>query len=388
MAKLSNVTLMDGLKHSNTRFRTISGLTFLQIIHMDKYSIEAAVEHNGKHVILKTFVDQESERAVDIIETAKCLERMKLPFVAKTTFYPKELMIITTDNMNFMADVILIEEDNSNVFDYSGEEDGQHVIDAFVALTTEIIRYGYLFDRLEPRSFKYTPERGAFLSLASNFSFNGMVNTNPDTTKAFHNFLTMLLLQLIIESYNNDPENWDNTIDYVERMERFDTRRLSHYLSGDYCQDLLILLDTAESRCNYNCDELRHSLGASTLRNVLNAFQSLSSQPENDNTVDFIGTHAEGRIAVRDKKSGLMGYLDFKHNLVIDYKYIDAKDFVEGLAVCIKDDLYGVIDKYGDVIVPFDYLYLEWDSKANLFYWRDTEGNLFETPRNEFLKHK
>lgn len=386
MAKLSNVTLTDALMHSGERLKTISDLSFMEIIHMDKHSIEAAVEKSGKHMILKTLIDQESERAIDIIETAKCLERIKLPFIAKTTYYPKELMIITIDNKKLMADVILIEEDNSNIFDYSTDYDGQNIIDSFVALTTEIMRHGYLFDRLEPKSFKFSPQRGAFLSLASNFSFNGMVNTNSDTTKAFHNFLTMMILQLIIESFNGNSDNWEETIDYEEKMERFDTRRLSHFLSGNYCQEILALLDIAESRCQYNCDELRYSIGFPTLKNTLNGFQSLSSQPVDDNKIDFIGNHAEDRIAVRDRESGLMGYLDFKHNLVIDYQFIDAKDFVEGLAVCIKDDFYGVIDKFGDVIVPFEYRYLEWNSRANLFYWRDKNDDLLETPRNEFLK--
>lgn len=386
MAKLSNVTLTDALMHSSERLKTITDLSFREIIHMDKYSIEAAVNKAGKHMILKVLVDQKSERAVDIIETAKCLERMKLPFIAKITYYPKELMIITIDNQKLMADVILIEEDDSNIFDYTTDENGQNVIDSFVALTTEIIRYGYLFDRLEPKSFKYNPQRGAFISLASNFSFNGMVNTHPNTAKAFHNFLTMMVLQLIIESFNANPDNWEDVIDYEEKMERFDTRRLSHFLGGNYCQEILILLDIAESRCQYSCEELRYSLGALTLKNVLNGFQSLSSQPVDDNKIDFIGNHAEDRIAVRDRESGLMGYLDFKHSLVIDYQFIDAKDFVEGLAVCIKDEFYGAIDKFGDVIVPFEYRYLEWNSKANLFYWRDKSDNLLETPRNEFLK--
>lgn len=386
MVKLSNITLNDALSHSTQRFRTLLDITCVEIVNTEKYSIEVAVTQNGENKIVKVMVDPEAERTVEIIETAICLERMELPYIAPIKYYPKELKIITTDNQSFMSDVILIEDTQSEMFDYPAEYDGQQIINSFIRLVSEILRKGYVFDQLHPSSFRFNEKREVILSLSKSFIFDGVVNTDMERTRAFRNYLTMILLQLIIETHNQDCNNWEDQIEYMKHTEQFDTRRLSHFLSGSYCEDLQILMNVVENRCKFDCTDLRESIGTMKLKSMLTAFQGISSEPVEERTLDIIGIHSEDRISVRDKKTELMGYVDFKHNLVIDYQYEDCTNFVEGLAVCVRDGIYGVIDKFGETIVPFEYEYLEWNSKANSFYWRKNGSSVKESARVDFLK--
>lgn len=386
MVKLSNITLNDALSHSNQRFKTLNNIVYEGIVNNEKYSIEIAVRHNGKNKVVKVMVDPESERTVEILETVKCLKRMDLPYIAPMEYYPNELKIITTDNQSFMSDVILIEDSQSEMFDYPVEYDVQKIINSFIKLTSEILRKGYIFDQLHRSSFRFNENGDVILSLSKSFIFDGVVSTDVERTRAFHNYLTMTLLQLIIVTYNNGRDSWDGQVEYMEHTEQFDTRRLSHFLNGSYCEDLHLLMNIVEERCNYDCKDLRESLGSMKLKSMLTAFQGISSEQIDEKVLDIIGNHSEDRISVRDKKTSLMGYVDFRHNLVIDYQYEDCADFVEGLAVCVRNGIYGVIDKFGEIIVPFEYEYLEWNSTTNSFYWRKKGSMVKESPRGDFLK--
>lgn len=70
----------------------------------------------------------------------------------------------------------------------------------------------------------------------------------------------------------------------------------------------------------------------------------------------------ENRYPVRDKNTGRIGYCDDKGKLVIEAVYDEVGVFDEGLAVVIRGGKSGIIDRFGNRRMPFDYDYLAYDS--------------------------
>ena len=62
----------------------------------------------------------------------------------------------------------------------------------------------------------------------------------------------------------------------------------------------------------------------------------------------------EGLASVHNEEK-LFGYIDKTGNLVIDFIYNYADSFSEGLASVSKDGKWGVINKMGDLIIPFQF---------------------------------
>lgn len=73
-----------------------------------------------------------------------------------------------------------------------------------------------------------------------------------------------------------------------------------------------------------------------------------------------ISSPSENLIAVQINKDGhskderVWGYINLQNEVVIDPRYVEAKDFSDGLAVA-KDDIWKVINNKGDVILEFPY---------------------------------
>lgn len=68
------------------------------------------------------------------------------------------------------------------------------------------------------------------------------------------------------------------------------------------------------------------------------------------------GELSEGLVPVRNLATNKCGYVNKNGNLVIDYKYQEAKNFYEGLALVSYDGRgFGFIDKRGEIVVPFIY---------------------------------
>jgi hypothetical protein len=67
----------------------------------------------------------------------------------------------------------------------------------------------------------------------------------------------------------------------------------------------------------------------------------------------------DGRL-IPVKKRGSWGYSDPDVNLAIPYRYSFVSNFRNSVAIASIDDLYGVIDTLGKVIIPFQYTALSW----------------------------
>lgn len=70
----------------------------------------------------------------------------------------------------------------------------------------------------------------------------------------------------------------------------------------------------------------------------------------------------ENRYPVRDNTTGLIGYCDDKGKLAIEAVYDEVGVFDEGLAVVIRGGKSGMIDRFGNGHMRFDYDYLDYDS--------------------------
>ena len=55
------------------------------------------------------------------------------------------------------------------------------------------------------------------------------------------------------------------------------------------------------------------------------------------------------------RKDAKWGYLDENGNVIIDFRYVEAKEFKNGLAVVKNDDKFGFINESGNVVIDFIY---------------------------------
>lgn len=73
----------------------------------------------------------------------------------------------------------------------------------------------------------------------------------------------------------------------------------------------------------------------------------------------FVGScYDDGLSIIRHNDNGQVGFANKRNQIVITPMYQNADRFINGLAAVQKDDLWGVIDKDNQVIVPFVYEYL------------------------------
>jgi hypothetical protein len=82
------------------------------------------------------------------------------------------------------------------------------------------------------------------------------------------------------------------------------------------------------------------------------------------------------------KKRGKWGYSDLNVDLAIPYQFSSADSFKDSLAIASKKEMFGVIDREGNQVVPLNYRSLEWVN--DLLIARDTAFGLISTD-NEIL---
>lgn len=70
----------------------------------------------------------------------------------------------------------------------------------------------------------------------------------------------------------------------------------------------------------------------------------------------------ENRFPVRDKSTGRTGYCNEKGELVIEAVYDEVGVFDEGLSVVTRGGKSGMIDRFGNCRIRFDYDYISYDS--------------------------
>lgn len=377
------MVLLDAIAQGDSRFKTLRNIKYSHTISMDKYSVEMAVEINGELKILKILFEPEGERAEAILSTAQILEKLNLPYVIKLEVLKEELTLVTTDNQSYVSDVIIIDHVTTPIFDVYSDEDGCKMVDHYLELVTEILRSGYVFDLLSVDGFRYDSGK-IILSIDSNFIFNGIVNTDLIKNRAFSNYLIMVYLRLLIETYN--AEEAHDKIIYDRNITRFDLRILNEFISPAYRRALLALMKLLEKYSDYDCSQLRDSIDLMNFSDTISALFNITSNEDRADIFSYIGNHAEDRIAVCGTESAKFGYVNFDWEEVINFEFDEASDFVEGIAVCRKGKHYGAINRFGEIIVPFEYEFLEWHSERNLFIWRQAGKTTDETPRYNFLK--
>ena len=75
------------------------------------------------------------------------------------------------------------------------------------------------------------------------------------------------------------------------------------------------------------------------------------------------------------EKDGEYGYLNTYGNWIRDPELLDAKPFLEGVAVCKNiEGNYGVIDTNGKAIIPFNYDYISNISSGTIAAFSKTTG--------------
>lgn len=74
---------------------------------------------------------------------------------------------------------------------------------------------------------------------------------------------------------------------------------------------------------------------------------------------------AEGRIAIRHIATNLWGFCNYKNEKIVNCIYDSVTDFDEGYAVAYHKGKAGIIDHFGNTLIPFKYDELVWDSYTN-----------------------
>ena len=95
--------------------------------------------------------------------------------------------------------------------------------------------------------------------------------------------------------------------------------------------------------------------------------------------IEFI---SENRFAV--KKDDKFGFVDIYGELVVPVIYEKVKDFSEGLCSVVKDNKSGVIDTFGNVVIPFEYDRLQ-DCKEGMIKAKKGDKHYFINRNNNIV---
>lgn len=75
------------------------------------------------------------------------------------------------------------------------------------------------------------------------------------------------------------------------------------------------------------------------------------------------------------EKDGKYGYLNYLSNWIRDPELLDAKPFLEGIAVCKNNEgNYGAIDTKGNAVIPFHYSYMSNISGGTILAFSESSG--------------
>lgn len=72
-------------------------------------------------------------------------------------------------------------------------------------------------------------------------------------------------------------------------------------------------------------------------------------------------------------KNNLCGEISLTGEITIEAKYQELKEVKKGTYIAQKDDQYGVIDNIENEQIPFEYVGITYNDKANLFFAEDSE---------------
>ena len=97
-------------------------------------------------------------------------------------------------------------------------------------------------------------------------------------------------------------------------------------------------------------------------------------EPQFDNAAEF-----NNHFAVV-KKNNLSGLIDEKGNVVVDfiYKSIDTEEHGGHRIASFKTEMEGLIDHKGKIILPFEYDYLEWISDKYIYAIKNEDSGILD----------
>ena len=206
---------------------------------------------------------------------------------------------------------------------------------------------------------------------------------------AFHLFyLWCKVLNIDIEA--EDLEFARHALDRHSDFQRLFDRmtRYGNKIAAIYDIDLSAFAKTVLTGNSEDAKELLDLLQEKSRQIYIN---SCKSYPETDKwrekngTIDYLNTtrytlslvHNEDRIAIMQNDTGLWGYIDYYGTVIIDFKYHAANDFYDGYAIVMQDEKIGVINRFGEQIVPMEFDDVEWIGFDQIFrVIRDKESLL------------
>ncbi len=392
METVSKVAIMDDLSNAKERFASLKDIIIdsYEEISSDNHTLELLVNKGDKEQVLKIFLNEGSERAERIIDTHNIAKNRNYHFIDnKAIIYPNELMVISNDGFSSKSiTTMLIDIPSTDIMSYISENDDiSKVINAYAQFIIETLSRGILFDIISVNHLRYNSNGSVTLSPTSNYIFSNATPVGANNhTKAMINYYIGLLLRLTIECHNE--ERGYDKIDYPRLRDKFDSRLTEEYLNSKYIDWLNHLIDIVERECERNCTLIREVIGSTSVEELKAAIEAFTATviaptlPLLDKRYEIIGNHAEGCISVRDGELELFGYINYNMELVIECTYNTVTDFSEDIAVCSKNDLYGAINRKGEVVVPFEYNHLEWDVAEGRFIC-EKDGNEFYFNRYE-----
>ncbi len=332
---------------------------------------------------LLVLLNPDNNTSKKLIQTLRVIEKQKLkiPFTS-CRYLQEEFQPI--DKPEVKCDVILIQQEEGDAI-YSvvkANNESLALLDRIGEILHQIDSANLIIDNLFDHLI-VSPSGTIKIQVSDRLKIEYKNNCSDEQKKHYarKNAFNLFFLWCKTLHINMDTEDidfahyaLDQNNNYQELFDRM--TKYNYKTTSVYDMDLSAFARTVLNGEPEETKELIQTLQTKVQQIYLKSHQ-VFYKPEltNNRTIDYLNTkqytlslvHNENRIAIMQNDCGLWGYIDYYGTVIINFKYHAANDFYDGYAIVMLDEKIGVINKFGEQIVPLEFDEVEWIGFDQIF---------------------
>lgn len=365
MGKITLLSCIESLLSGNSSFSTLKEVVIDGIAEKNNY-----FWCNRNFVVFRVFISEkpfylkiplrDSDRFFEFCDSVDFIKSINDDFIADMNNLKSEMCIYDSDGSANFVDITIIPR-GEDILDSHIKSN----IDEIMEMYCNLIYSGLVIDGFSLGMCQKFPSSFKISFIKKGKIVIGNLN-NTELRQSFRNFLVNQLLN-IYESINF------NRTDILDSMEEFMAVDYENYLSNEFLSSIeqqnIEIADALRTKDNIKLIAHIKSLKTEFCNCVDRKVptQSATLHLFKNNKYKIVGSMSENRVPIKELSSGKIGYADSKGEKIIDFKYTNATNFSESIAVVSNGNKYGAINSYGEIVIPFEYEDLVWDVDYNIF---------------------
>ncbi|MEG1554010.1 MAG: WG repeat-containing protein [Rikenellaceae bacterium] len=286
----------------------------------------------------------------------------------ETRLYKNELSIINIRGEEVLVDVLMIDNEPQELLSFvtpnsADNQQNREIIIGFLKFLIALSSKGIVINKF---SFDncFLHKKSVVLSPIKNIKVIYVSDVDKDIITSFKNYILNMLISILMEM------SCDHNV-YINKP--YKVADVNYYNSKDFIniiEENLSMLRSITGKSLVNAEKLIHESDrgniVATLQNICDTVCGLILK----STKTISGSYSENRIATYHKELQKWGYINIKDEVKIPFIYDEAGCFYENIAVVKKGIFYGSIDRDNIQLLNFIFKELSWDGLNNIYIFK------------------